>query len=444
MRGIWSKFKGKPFIHTFNNVRLMECPRCKSYMNKGRCPNCGYTVATQRDDSGIDITSKLKGLVTSLAIILFLGYLIFNIGLMLLSVDLILPKTLTHQTTIFILIPFGVGIAEITGYTFAIYYLFLVISVMLSFAAIFYTGWKDLISYIKNVIKGNFKKLDKDGSATSSPILRLVTVFTALLFISYVYILMLEFAGRGIETPEGFLERPVWERVFRLTQAAVWEEVVVRIAYIGLPMVIYALAKGKKNFKRYLLGGFGFKERYSVTLVLISSIIFAVAHLPGWNWDPYKAFQVLPGGIFIGYLFVKDGIHSAILIHFIWDFLSVPDMLMDIPNFNLILSLMIIFWMGVGLYYTYEYITKFIRWVSEDKEKEVQKEKEEFVEEKKVKDHTAGVTIGYVCQSCGYNKAEYTEDGKLRCDRCGAESDPKSPGVQQQKKLLQSDSWPPS
>ncbi len=413
-------------------------------MNKGRCPNCGYTVATQRDDSDIDITSKLKGVVTSFAIILVLIYLIFNISLMILSVDLILPETLTHQTTIFILIPFGLGIAEITGYTFAIYYLFLVGSVLLSYAAIFYTGWEDLISYIKNVLKGNFKKVDEDGSATSSPILRLVTVFTALLFISYVYIIMLELAGRGIETPEEFLERPVWQRVFSLTRAVVWEEIVVRVAYIGIPMVIYALAKGKKNFTRYLLGGFGFKERYSVMFVLISSIIFALAHLPGWNWDPYKAFQVFPAGIFIGYLFVKDGLHSAILIHFIWNFMSVPDMLMDIPNFNLILSLMILFWMGVGLYYTYEYITKFIQWVSEDKEKEVQREKEELVEEKEMKDHTAGVTIGYVCQSCGYNKAEYTNDGKLRCNRCGTESDPKSPRVQQQKKLLQSNNWPPS
>jgi len=422
----------------------MECPRCKSGMNKGRCPNCGYTVATKREDDDIDITSKLKGLVTFLAIILFLTYLIFNIVLMILSVDLILPKTLTYETTIFILIPFAFPIAEITGYTFAFYYLFLVISVLLSYVVLFYTGWEGLISYIKNVMKGNFEKLDKEDSATSSPILRLVTVFTALVFISWIYIFMLEFTGRGIETPEEFLERPIWQRIFSLTQAVVWEEIVVRIAYIGIPMVIYALAKGKKNFTRYLLGGFGFKERYSLTLVLISSIIFAIAHLPGWNWDPYKAFQVFPAGIFIGYLFVKDGIHSAILIHFIWNFLSVPDMYREIPNFNLILSLMILFWMGVGLYYTYEYINKFIKWISEYKEEEVQKEKKKFVEEKKVEDHTAGVTIGYVCQSCGYNKAEYTSDGKLRCTRCGTESDPKSPRVQQQKKLLQSDSWPPS
>jgi len=379
-----------------------------------------------------------------LTIILFLSYLIFNTGLMLLSTQMILPETLVNETEVIIVFPLLA--AEISGYTYAIYYLFLVASILLSYAVIFYTGWEDLISYIKNVLRGKFKKLDKENRTTSSPILRLVTAFTALLFISLTYVIMLELIGRGIEPPERFLEMEVWERVFSLTEAAVWEEVIVRIAYIGIPMVIYAVAKGKKNFTKYLLGGFGFDERYSVTLVIISTIIFAVAHLPGWGWDPLKVIQVVPAGIFIGYLFVKDGIHSAILIHFVWDFLfgGVTDMMLDISNLSLILNLMIIFfWVG-GLYYTYEYITKFIRWVTEDREKEVKKEKEGFDEEREVKDHTAGVTIGYVCQSCGYNKAEYTNEGKLRCTRCGTKSDPKSPRVQQQKRLLQSDKWPPS
>ncbi|MBS3781658.1 MAG: CPBP family intramembrane metalloprotease [Candidatus Thermoplasmatota archaeon] len=421
----------------------MECPRCKSEITEGRCTNCGYTLATQRDSSS-DITSKLKGLITFLAIISFLGYLIFNIGLLLWSIDLVLPETLTHQTTIYILIPFGLGIAEISGYPFAIYYLFLVASILLSYAIVFYTGWKDLASYIKNVFRGKFKKLDNDNSATSSPILRLVTVFTALLFISYVYIIMLELTGRGIETPEEFLKAPIWERVFSVTKAVVWEEITVRVVYIGIPILIYALAKGKKNFTKYLLGGFGFEERYSVTLVIISSIVFAVAHLPGWGWDPLKAVQVLPAGVFIGYLFVKDGLHSAILLHFFWNFINIPGQMMNIPNFDLYSSLLMLFWIAVGVYYTYNYINKFILWLREGSEEKHEREIEQQEEIPEPKDHTAGVTIGYVCQSCGYNKAEYTNEGKLRCKRCGTKSDPKSPQVQQQKKLLQKGGWPPS
>ncbi len=421
----------------------MECPRCTSEMNRGRCPQCGYTVPSQRDSDTDDKMSKLKGLATLLTVILFLGYLIFNTSLMLLSAQLILPETLVNENVILVVIGgLPVGLTYISGYTFAIYFLFILGAILLSYAFIFYTGWEALVSYMKNVVRGKFRKLDKDSRATSSPIMRLVTVFTAIIFIGTVYLLMLELVGRGIERPDEDMH--AWMRIFGPTQAAVWEEIVVRIAYIGLPMVIYALAKGKKNFTKYLLGGFGFKESFSVTLVIISSIVFALAHLPAWGWDPLQILWVIPVGIFFGYLFVKDGIHSAILLHFVWNYFSVPGILFDAPDINLILFFMRLFWMAVGLYYTYEYITKFLHWLPEEREKEKVRQKEKFEEERKVKDHTAGVTIGYVCQSCGYNKAEYTDEGKLRCTRCGTKTDPKSPQVQQQKKLLQTDKWPPS
>ncbi len=219
------------------------------------------------------------------------------------------------------------------------------------------------------------------------------------------------------------------------------------MAYIGLPLVIYALIKGKKNTMRYLFGGFGFEEKYSVLLVIISTIIFAVAHLPGWNWDPLKVIQVVPAGIFFGYLFVKDGLHSAILIHFVWDYMfgDVPGMILDVSNLDKLFAIVMLFWATVGAFYTYSYIKKFTRWVDrEDEEKrEIPKEKEE-VKAKKLKDHTAGVTIGYSCPNCGYTKAEYTQKDKLRCKRCGTESDPKSPKTQQSKNLFQGGGWPPS
>lgn len=424
----------------------MECPLCSSEMTGSRCPNCGYTVATKRTADKKGITRKLKALVTTIALVLFLGYLVLNTGLLLLSTDLIYPETLNSGTILFILIPFGLRITELTGYAFAIYYLFLVVSILLSYAMIFYTGWDGLVSYIKSVLDGKFDQLEKNYSETSSPILRLATVFAALIFISYLYVILLEFTGRGIETPGQFLEMPLWRRIFSLTEAAVWEEIIVRVAYIGLPMVIYAAVKGRKKLRKYPLGGFGFEDRFSVILVIISTIIFAMAHLPGWNWDPLKVIQVLPAGIFFGYLFVKDGLHSAILVHFVWDFLSVPDKMMHIPNFNTILSLIILFWMAVGAYYTYAYIKKFNRWITSGQEEEkpegAHKRESELIGE--AEDHTAGVTIGYSCPNCGYTTSEYTDENKLRCKRCGTETDPKSPQAQQQKNLLKRSRWPPS
>jgi len=105
--------------------------------------------------------SKLKSLVTTVSIVVFLGYLILNVSVMLLSVDLVLPKTLTNQSIIFILFPIPVGLAEISGYTFAAYYLFLVFSVILSYIVLFYTGWNELFSYVKKTVSGKYKELDE-------------------------------------------------------------------------------------------------------------------------------------------------------------------------------------------------------------------------------------------------------------------------------------------
>ncbi len=308
--------------------------------------------------------------MTFLAIIVFLGYLVFNISLMLLSTHIILPETLVNEHLLEIVIGLPIGITYVRDNTFAIFYVCLVGCILLAYSFIFYTGWHDLISYIKNVFRRKFRKPEEYRSATSSPVLRLVTVFTAILFIMFVYNMTLVLTGRGIETPERFLDMPAWEMIFTLTEAAVWEEIIVRVAYIGLPMFIYALAKGRKNFTKYLLGGFGFEERFPAILVLTSSIIFAAAHLPGWGWNPIKAGQVLPISIFIGYLFAKDGLHSAILIHFFVDYLgSVSDMLLDVPALNMSRSLMLLFLGGIGVYYTYKYVSKFIHWFQKNKKK---------------------------------------------------------------------------
>ncbi len=411
---------------------------------KGRCSNCGYTVPSMDDNRSSTTPTMIVSVFTILAVILFIGYLAINIGLLVWSAEFIIPETLAHQelefiNLIFVVIPFPIGVMHLTGQWFTLYYLFLVFSVLASLFYIFYSSRNDFPSYLKDVVKKKFEKIKEENGNTSSPILRLVTVFTALLFFSQTYFILLELVGISPDFPEP--PDILWQRVYSLLRASVWEEIIVRFAYIGVPMALYGLLKGKRKSRKYLLGGFGTDENFAVYLVVISSIIFALAHLPGW--DIYKMPQTLIPGFAFGYLFIKDGLHSAILLHFFWNFMNVPNDLLNIPNFENFIVLLILFWMGVGVYYTYKYLEMFISWLQERSEIEEKKEIESQ-KEVEVKDHTAGVTIGYVCQSCGYNKAEYTDEGKLRCTRCGTKSDPKSPQVHQQKKLLQSGKWPPS
>ncbi len=418
----------------------MDCPRCNTEMNNGICPNCGYSIINQNQDkSRRNLKNILKYSITSIAVVLFLGYLLFNIGMMLWSIELILPKTLTNKTMLFVVFPLPIGIKAIGGYWFSIYYIFLVLAIISSLITIFYKGGKDLFLYFKDLFRGKFSNI-KENDRISSPFLRLVTVFTALLFITYIYMMLLELTGGSIETPS-FDDMSVWERIYGLTRASVWEELVVRVAFIGLPMAVYGLVKKHKNWKNYILGGFGVKNRFGVTLIILSSIIFAAAHLPGWNI--HKMIPTLIAGFAFGYLFAKDGLYSAILLHFFWDYLSVPNLMMDIPDFEVIISSMILVWMGVGLYYTYYYIKNFTAWLKGSHEKD--KKKKEITKKEPRAEKTAGVGIGYVCGNCGYKKAKYTGEGKLKCKRCGTESDPKSEYSQQTSgKPLTNSGWPPS
>ncbi len=430
----------------------MKCPRCGLEMDDGVCPGCGYTnKAKARVDGSSDAIGKIKNIITFLAVIFFLGYLLVNISMLIWSAETIIPETLTYEPVegesqlnlIFIIIGFPVGIGYVTGQWFTLYYLFLLFSVLASLSYIFYLSGSDLVLYLKDVVKGKFDKLEKEGSNTSSAFLRLVTIFTALIFFSYVYILLIQILGPGIESPD--VPQEVWKRVYSLLRASVWEEVTVRFAYIGVPMTIYGLVKGKKKATNYLLGGFGTNEKLAVYLVVLSSAIFALAHLPGW--DIYKIPQTLIPGFAFGYLFIKDGLPSAILLHFFWNFMNVPDLMMDIPNFNYFFATLTFFWIVVGIYYTYSYLNKFTKWFKGESDEEEARETEELEEpfrgEKQT--YTAGVTTGYICPNCRFNQARYTDEGKLKCKRCGAKTDPQSEYAQQRTGKVEMDrEWPPS
>lgn len=433
----------------------MDCPRCGTEIKGGKCPVCNYTVPTSRDDPS-DIVTAVKSLATVILVITFLGYLLFNTGLLLWTMETIVPETLAYegfdtqgiQNVIFIAVPFPVGIAYLDGLSLTLYFLFLVGAIIGSLIYLIYSGGYAVLEYIKDVFKGNLEKIKKKDPSTSSPILRLITIFTALMFFSFTYIMLVEILGPGMETPA--FEGQTWERIFNLLNASVWEEVVIRLAYIGVPMALFAFARGKK-IKNYILGGFGTKEKLAVILVIFSSVAFALAHLPGW--DMYKIPQTLIPGLAFGYLFIKDGLHSAILLHFFWNFMNVPEYLIGGAYIQILLGALISFWWLIGVYYTYEYLMKFLRWTKnlgsdEEKKKEdssyLKANKEKVEEIPEPEDHTAGITIGYVCQNCGYNHATYTDDKKLKCKRCGTESDPKSPSAQQREGKFNSSLWPPS
>jgi len=109
----------------------------------------------------------------------------------------------------------------------------------------------------------------------------------------------------------------------------------------------------------YLLGG-GFRIGPLEAFFLVgSSLMFGLAHAA--SWDAWKVLPTFIAGLGFGYLFLKVGIHAAILLHFSFDYLSLGQGL--IPGFALMELLLILLWIVVGAFYFGHYAVRSVKWL---------------------------------------------------------------------------------
>jgi hypothetical protein len=125
-------------------------------------------------------------------------------------------------------------------------------------------------------------------------------------------------SGSAIDIPN--LPTDLGQSILLYTNAGVWEEFVSRVLLMGVPMVVIAAIKHYRNPLRYLLGGFGI-NKMTIALILVSSTFFAIGHLDGWGWN--KIPLVLIGGIIMGWLYARFGLHACIVFHCLTDLMSV-------------------------------------------------------------------------------------------------------------------------
>jgi len=211
---------------------------------------------------------------------------------------------------------------------------------------------------------------NKFGSEDNAIIL-IFKLFMVGVFINVIYniITMLVFQG-GVEEPE-FLEKArFWQLVFGLARASVYEEVIARILLLGVPLYFFHrffnrdAFERSKGIKNYLFGGGLEIDRWTLVLLLFSSVVFGLAHLEGWNI--YKVVPTTIVGITMGYLFIKKGLPASILLHFMFNYLSVPYQLVNPANVTIvflgIVSLVSIF---TGMVLTLYYSVRTWNWLSE-------------------------------------------------------------------------------
>lgn len=167
-------------------------------------------------------------------------------------------------------------------------------------------------------------------------------VWMATMFFQYALILLLAAAGSPPSSPFTETSTNAWVLLFDYSAASVYEELAFRALLIGVPMavgalILRAMQSGRAppasalatrrpsvlGGLRYLWGGQLRKESSreaqlaAGVLILASSLLFGLAHAPGWGW--WKVLPAFVVGLGMGYVFVRHGIGAAILLHFATD-----------------------------------------------------------------------------------------------------------------------------
>lgn len=209
----------------------------------------------------------------------------------------------------------------------------------------------------------NFRKEMMPGytKKTTSDLMLIAGLFMAYLFVSIASVFFVaDVLGQPVPTPN-FNAVPINMLIFELTFAPVWEETVYRLMLIGIPLTLFYVftrkGDGRKTWK-YLLGGNMKITPPVLILIIISSIIFGVAHWSsGSGWGTWKIVPAGIAGLMLAYLYVKKGLYADILFHFSVDatgIISSP--VASGAVLNDALALMFYFWAAIGIIF-------FVYWV---------------------------------------------------------------------------------
>lgn len=341
---------------------------------------------------------------------------------------------------VFVVLPVFVTIVTLSGSSLLAYYLFIVAAIMASAAWVFATSARTFIKEMQG----------KSKSREHSPLFDTFGLLIASLFFTYATVLLVILiqGDTGASPSTGTLA----DSLFLLANAAVWEEIAVRVLLLGIPLLFVGLVLGKLQVKplHYILGG-GFKfGLFETALVVISAVIFGLAHWVG-GWPAWKIPDAAVAGLAFGYLFLKHGLPSAILMHFVNDYLTMPTEVFSSTTGSLgILTILIaLFWAILGCVLFGYYVVRVVEFITRTplfEAKPVGLEttgldpvfqmpyQQSYAHPVQQHAHTAhasgtgvvtpgpavghGYSAGYVCPACGHTQARWV-DGKFQCLRCG-------------------------
>ncbi len=330
-----------------------DCPECQSQRDLGSrfCIACG-----KRLDAGpVTYTGPEPSLVRGISILIVPVVAI----LLIMEVAYLLGGTISVfnwignvTVGVLALAPQLIIATKLTGALAQAYWLFIEITILTSIAIMAIQTWRTY----KEDQGTNADRIERTSLYGAGSLFALMTVTSVIIS------LVMGMFGSSISTPEGMVTGNVPEALYSYANAAVWEEIITRLVYIGIPMVVVGtILTRKADSWKYLLGGFGI-SKLAILLVIVSALIFGFAHYDGWGFE--KVIPSTAAGIILGYAYIKYGIHVSIIIHFLTDYLAVVSFTdMIVPSSFILMAVL-----GLGLVFLFVYGKKlwdFIR-VSKD------------------------------------------------------------------------------
>jgi len=285
--------------------------------------------------------------VIAFVIYFFVGHVVALGGAMATVPGSIVEENLS--LTIAIFTPVAFGLLTLTGYNLVGYFLFICLAIVVS-TMLTLREWRPFLYELRGL------SLMRKVAPRSTPMV-LIYFFLIDISLVIVYNVVVILTGSAPAGP-GDWDFNNWELLFLLVNASVYEEIVTRVLLIGLPLVVIGLFNKRYLGWRTLFGGTGTFDRPTMFLIVLSSLIFGLAHVI-YGWDVFKFPSAFFSGLLFAYLYIDRGLHASIMLHFMIDYfgavlyLGLPDGLFT--GMLLFEGVLIIAAIPIGFYLAFTY-----------------------------------------------------------------------------------------
>jgi len=343
-----------------------RCMNCGFRYIGWYCPECGARLGTASSVAGLRATGSV---VWTIGAIAFLTLLAVNLIAFAYATSLIVEGAIAggpREIPLYLLLPFPWGESvDADPATFLAYFGFIAAVILAAYAVFVIRDTKATVDAFRRPLVDLRSRIESRSAWISTG-----QVFLAALFFQVVYAWMLQLAGF---TPTAPPARPVpeWYPYFALANASVYEEFVTRWIFIGVPLVAWAAVLRKSRPSEYtvpawrhLIGGTLNRDSprnlvvVAMVLIVSSSVIFGLAHVPSWGW--WKFLPAMVAGLGMGYLFVRRGLLAGVLFHFATDYLAAT-VLLTANNLavQVLLVLFVLVLVGLGAFFFVWYFVYF-------------------------------------------------------------------------------------